>query len=48
VGAVLVWLELLLRAAAVYVAVLFLPLALAGRAWPAIAHWSPRLVRLIQ
>jgi hypothetical protein len=43
VGAVLVWLELLLRAAAVYVAVLFLPLALAGLAWPAIAHWSRRL-----
>ena len=44
VGAVLVWLELLLRAAAVYVAVLFLPLALAGLAWPAISHWARRLV----
>jgi hypothetical protein len=33
-GAVLVWLELLLRSAAVYVAVL---------AWPAISHWSRRL-----
>jgi len=44
VGAVLVWLELLLRSAAVYVAVLFLPLALAALAWPAIAHWSRRLV----
>jgi hypothetical protein len=44
VGAVMVWLELLLRSAAVYVAVLFLPLALAGLAWPAIAHWSRRLV----
>ena len=43
VGAVMVWLELLLRAAAVYVAVLFLPLALAGLAWPAISHWSRRL-----
>lgn len=43
VGAVLVWLELLVRAAAVYVAVLFLPLALASLAWPAIAHWSRRL-----
>lgn len=43
-GAVLVWLELLLRSAAVYVAVLFLPLALAALAWPAIAHWSRRLV----
>jgi hypothetical protein len=44
VGAVMVWVELLLRAAAVYVAVLFLPLALASLAWPAIAHWSRRLV----
>jgi len=43
VGAILVWLELLLRSAAVYVAVLFLPLALAGLAWPAISHWSRRL-----
>ncbi len=42
-GALMVWLELLLRAAAVYVAVLFLPLALAGLAWPAISHWSRRL-----
>jgi len=44
IGAVLVWLELLLRSAAVYVAVLFLPLALAGLAWPAISHWARRLV----
>ncbi len=44
VGAVAVWMELLIRAAAVYVAVLFLPLALASLAWPAIAHWCRRLV----
>ncbi len=44
VGAVAVWVELLIRAAAVYVAVLFLPLALASLAWPAIAHWCRRLV----
>ena len=43
-GAVLLWVELLVRAAAVYVAVLFLPLALASLAWPAIAHWCRRLV----
>ena len=40
----MVWVELLIRAAAVYVAVLFLPLALASLAWPAIAHWCRRLV----
>ncbi len=44
IGAVLVWVELLIRAAAVYVAVLFLPLALASLAWPAISHWCRRLV----
>ncbi len=44
VGAFLLWVELLVRAAAVYVAVLFLPLALASLAWPAVAHWCRRLV----
>lgn len=44
VGAVMVWIELLIRSAAVYVAVLFLPLALASLAWPTIAHWCRRLV----
>lgn len=43
-GAFLLWIELLMRAAAVYVAVLFLPLALASLAWPAISHWCRRLV----
>ncbi len=43
-GALMVWVELLIRAAAVYVAVLFLPLALASLAWPAISHWCRRLV----
>lgn len=44
VGAVMVWVELLIRSAAVYVTVLFLPLALASLAWPAISHWCRRLV----
>jgi len=43
-GALMVWIELLIRSAAIYVAVLFLPLALASLAWPAIAHWTRRLV----
>jgi hypothetical protein len=37
------WIELAVRAAAVSVAVLFLPLALAAMVWPAIAHWCRRL-----
>lgn len=43
-GAFALWVELLVRAAAVYVAVLFLPLALASLVWPPIAHWCRRLV----
>jgi hypothetical protein len=37
------WLELVVRAAAVSVATLFLPLALAALVWPAVAHWCRRL-----
>src|SRR5581483_11052147 len=47
VGAVAVWLELLIRSAAIYVAVLFLPLALAGMVWPATSHWIKRLTQLL-
>ena len=46
-GAFVIWLELLVRAASVYVAVLFLPLALAGLVWPATAHWCRRLVETL-
>jgi hypothetical protein len=41
------WLELLVRAAAVYVAVLFLPMALATLVWPAVSHWCRRLVETL-
>ena len=47
VAGFVVWVELVLRDAAVYVAVLFLPLAFAGIVWPATAHWLGRLLRLI-
>jgi hypothetical protein len=43
-GALFVWLELVVRSAAVYVAVFFLPLALAGLVWPATAHMAKRLL----
>lgn len=43
-AAVFVWLELVVRSAAVYVAVFFLPLALAGLVWPATAHMAKRLI----
>jgi hypothetical protein len=46
-AAFVLWLELLVRAAAVYVAVLFLPMALATLVWPSIAHWCRRLVETL-
>src|ERR1700722_9248889 len=46
-GGGVLWLELLIRAAAVYVAVLFLPLALATLVWPAVSHWCRRLVETL-
>jgi len=46
-GALGVLLELWMRMAAVYVAVLFLPIVLAGLVWPATARWARRLVELL-
>ncbi len=43
-GAASIWLELVVRSAAVYVAVFFLPLALAGLVWPATASMAKRLI----
>jgi hypothetical protein len=39
----LVWLELVLREAAIYVAVAFLPLTFSAMVWERTAHWSRRL-----
>jgi hypothetical protein len=39
----LIWLELIMREAAVYVAVAFLPLTLAAMIWERTAHWCKRL-----
>jgi hypothetical protein len=41
--ALLVWLELVMREAAVYVALAFLPLTLAALIWEKTAHWARRL-----
>ncbi|MGH2865195.1 MAG: hypothetical protein ACRDJX_08105, partial [Solirubrobacteraceae bacterium] len=46
-AAVFVWLELIVRGAAIYVAVLFLPVALAAAIWPALSAWPGRLGRLL-
>lgn len=44
-AAFVIWLELLLRQAAIYVAVLFFPLGFMAMVWPATAHWVRRLVQ---
>jgi hypothetical protein len=46
-GAIVLWLELLVRAAAVYVIVLMLPLAFAALVWPARRIWAVRAVELL-
>jgi hypothetical protein len=46
-GCLAIWLELLLRAAAIELAVFFMPLALAGLVWPATAHWAKRLAQVL-
>ena len=46
-AAVFVWLELIVRSAAIYLAVLFFPVALAAAIWPALGAWPGRLGRLL-
>jgi len=47
VGSVLLWMELVVRAAAIYVAVFFMPLALACYVWPATMSIAKRTVELL-
>lgn len=47
VGAVLVWLEMMVRSAAVYVAVFFMPLVLVGYIWPSTAVMARRGVEIL-
>ncbi len=46
-GGMALWLEMVLRSAAIELAVFFMPLALAGLVWPATAHWARRLVEVL-
>lgn len=46
-AAFVIWVELVVRSACIYVAVLFLPLALAGLVWPATSHWAKRVVEVL-
>lgn len=47
IGAFFVWLELLVRSAAVTVAVFFMPLILAGLVWPGGARWTKRMIETL-
>lgn len=47
VGSFFVWIELLIRSAAIYVAVLFLPFTFVAMIWPQTAKWCRRLVELL-
>jgi hypothetical protein len=47
VGALLLWLELLLREVAVYVIVLMLPLVFAAFVWPARRIWTIRAIEML-
>jgi type IV secretion system protein TrbL len=46
-GSFFVWLELLVRSAAVTVSVFFLPMILAALVWPATAHWTRRMIETL-
>lgn len=46
-GAVALWVELLVRASVIYIVVAFLPLGFAGLVWPATARWARRLVEIL-
>lgn len=47
VAGLTLWLEMAVRAAAVSLAVLFLPLVMAAMVWPAVAHWCRRLAETL-
>lgn len=47
VGALLLWMELVLRSAAVYLATFCMPLVLVGYIWPATAHMAKRAVEIL-
>lgn len=46
-GAFVLWIELIVRTAAIYVAVLFLPITLVSTVWPAASRWARRLVDVL-
>jgi hypothetical protein len=47
IGAFVLWLELIIRDAAIYVCVFFLPLTFVAMIWPTASRWARRLVELL-
>jgi hypothetical protein len=47
VGAFVLWLEMVIRDAAIYVALFFLPLTFVAMIWPATSRWARRLVEFL-
>ena len=47
IGAFVLWLELIIRDAAIYVCVFFLPLTFVAMIWPATSRWARRLIELL-
>ena len=47
VGAFVLWLEMIIRDAAIYICVFFLPLTFVAMVWPATSRWARRLVELL-
>lgn len=45
--ALVIWLELLVRSAGIYIALAFLPLVLAAGIWPAVASWAKHLTEFL-
>ena len=47
IGAFVLWLEMIIRDAAIYIAVFFLPLTFVAMIWPATSRYARRLVELL-
>jgi len=47
IGAFVLWLEMIIRDAAIYIGVFFLPLTFVAMIWPAAGRWARRLVELL-
>lgn len=47
VGAFILWLEMIIRSAAIYIALFFLPLTFIAMIWPATGRWARRLVEFL-